>query len=378
MKQARLVFGVGSVCVGLSLASCSVILGLDGLEPRDAGADADGSARDSSDSSTSERDAPVSCNYRCTSNDDAHSVQASCGDGAWVDAGICTGKCTSSGRCLDTIASSEHPVLVALDTERIYWTDRPETGAPGSVHGCTLDGSATGILASDQSAPDGIAVDDQFVYWSDTGAGTIMTYPKDGGALSTLVSLQPGPADLLIGNGNLYWTDLVGGTVMGVPLTNPNTITTYAKTQSFPLFAAVDSENIYWTNLVGTTGLARASLDGGAPFTLAHGNPYQVAVDDTSVYWTDGMTGTLSKTAKNGDATEVILFSSAKNALALALDDGNVYWGTSDGDVVRATAEGKNSVTLASSSSGFPGNFAIDATNVYWAAGQSIERLWPK
>jgi hypothetical protein len=165
---------------------------------------------------------------------------------------------------------------------------------------------------------------------------------------------------------------------VGAPVAKTNVETTYASNQMYPLFAPVDSENIYWANLFSsTTGLVRVSLDGGAPVTLVHQNPYQVAVDDTSIYWTDDQSGTLSRLPKTGDTCEVFAFASAEHALALALDDGNVYWGTSDGFVVRATAQGADTVTL-SASPGVPGNLAIDATSVYWAAGTSIVRVWPK
>jgi hypothetical protein len=71
-------------------------------------------------------------------------------------------------------------------------------------------------------------------------------------------------------------------------------------------------------------------------------------------------------------------------AFALALDDGNIYWGTSDGFIGRMTVAGDDAITLASDQSNL-GNIAVDSTSVYWsrqktedAGTGTIMRLWPK
>ena len=65
-----------------------------------------------------------------------------------------------------------------------------------------------------------------------------------------------------------------------------------------PLGIAVDATSVYWTNYEGGT-VQKVGLGGGTPVTLASGQatPYDIAVDATSVYWTN-LGGTVMKVAK--------------------------------------------------------------------------------
>jgi hypothetical protein len=372
--------------VGLTLGACSAILGLDGLEPRKG----DGGLPDAQDASVGDamidgNDAtgPISCSYRCSKSGDAVVVLASCDEAGFTDAGVCNGQCTQAGRCLEAIASSGHPDLLVLDTYRVYWTSPGDGGSEGSVQSCGLDGSLPSTIATGLAEPTGIAIDDANVFWSDTAAGVIYSYAKDGGAVSQVVVGIFGPSDVVVGNRYLYWGELFTKDVQGAPLTDFARATTFANEQGSPLFLAVDSENLYWTNPFLDQSLVRLALDGGTPFTIAHGIPFQLAVDKTSLYWTDLGTG-LEKTAKNGNGATITNFSSAANASALALDDGNIYWGTKDGFIARATVAGQDTTTLASGQDHL-GNMAVDSTSVYWTrqsdadgGAGSIMHLWPK
>jgi hypothetical protein len=91
---------------------------------------------------------------------------------------------------------------------------------------------------------------------------------------------------------------------MSIPLGggSPVTLTTDPLT---PLAIAVDSTALYYsanrvdsaTDNVGTVN--KVALGGGAPITLAWGGPVpQLALDATSVYFTDPFNGNIFKTAK--------------------------------------------------------------------------------
>jgi hypothetical protein len=75
------------------------------------------------------------------------------------------------------------------------------------------------------------------------------------------------------------------------------TPTVLASGQQGPIAIAVDATSVYWTN---NNTVMKVALDGGAPVTLASGQHTAagIAVDPTSVYWADYGTGAIMKLAK--------------------------------------------------------------------------------
>jgi hypothetical protein len=189
------------------------------------------------------------------------------------------------------------PLGLAVDGTNVYWT-----GTADSVYQAPLSTVSSPVtLASDQAAPAGITVDANHVYWANggyvmTGGGGVSSVPIDGGTSTTIASDKGGPLGVVVDAKNVYWYDFTGG-VQSAPLDGgeATTLATPAAPSQIEGIA-IDATYVYFSSNDGT--LRKAPLDGSGALTLlASGlrSPQAVAVDGTSVYWTDNQAGTVSR-----------------------------------------------------------------------------------
>ena len=112
----------------------------------------------------------------------------------------------------------------------------------------------------------------------------------------------------------------------------------------------------------------KGPVRGGVATTLAQrpGPPSHIAVDDTSVYWTEQMGGAVMRVPLGGGTPAVVANSTLP--WNLAVDATSVYW--MGNGVMKAAKGGGPAITLVSQGPILPNaGIAVDATNVYWASG---------
>ncbi len=143
-----------------------------------------------------------------------------------------------------------------------------------------------------------------------------------------------------------------------------------------PIGLAVDSTSIYWTNVGNnSTGrtVSKAHLDGTAPVVLnntVNAQPDSVAVDSTSVYWSNDIEigGAILKVPLAGGTPTTVTTSS--NPREVVVDATNVYWvAGSNGynQVLQQPLAGGAATTLATTF--VQTQMAVDSTNVYFTTG---------
>jgi hypothetical protein len=163
-------------------------------------------------------------------------------------------------------------------------------GGPGAVSVLPTGADASVAVATGGDFPSRLAVDDHNVYYTEYGT-TVYRAPLDGGVTVPLTTSQGIPqSGLALTATDVYWG--TGSLTMSAPLAG-GAAQTRASTALFGV--AVHGEFLY--GFTPTGSIVKIPLAGGRAETLVFRNTssaytiLDIAVDDTSVYWTETANG---------------------------------------------------------------------------------------
>ena len=118
--------------------------------------------------------------------------------------------CTEGSTCA-AFGSASKPFGVAVDAQFVYWTE-----TTGTIKRAPKAGGQSVAIATGQDSPKAIAVLGTFVYWGNSAttgptAGTIRRAPQVAatcdGAACELVATVPAPDAIVAADDGLYWTN---------------------------------------------------------------------------------------------------------------------------------------------------------------------------
>ncbi len=174
----------------------------------------------------------------------------------------------------------------------------------GRVGRCTLPcGSGATFVAGPESFPRYVAASSDGVYWSSLipGPGNLRA-SLDGGASTTLVPMNA--VQQVEVSGNEVVVAVRGSGVKALAPDGGPTRRIYEPATQTERFA-IDGTVIYFNDSLSTGRILRCPLvgcgDAGTTIASSQNRPYAVAVDKTSIYWTnfgDGANGTIVRVAK--------------------------------------------------------------------------------
>ncbi len=289
---------------------------------------------------------------------------------------------------------------MAVDSTYVYWGVNTR-GFNGLIMAAPVAGGEVVTFASgiECLAPQGLASDGTNVYWTSLGGGgVLMKAPAAGGAATTLVSGE-WPYQVAVAGNSVYWGDLgypadrppprvpPASTVEKTAVSGQET-TTLATVPDFDggiivWTLAADNRNVYWTTGWGWAGdkgpstLMQVSADGGVPALLASsdaGFGASLAVDSTSVYWTERIPGAgstelaLMRVPIGGGAPVTV--ASGLGSWAFAIVGETAYYAAgASADVISAVPVDGGSATVLATVDGEVWNWLLgNGRSLFWMA----------
>jgi hypothetical protein len=243
-----------------------------------------------------------------------------------------------------------------------------DAGAAGAGIYASVDGGSLDVLTTGQPGSTSIAVDGTNVYW--TTSDSVVGLPLAGGPPVVLATKQLEPHGLAVDGTSVYWAN-IDGSVMKAPIEG-GAWTLLATGRSYSLYAegrslAVDSTSVYWTN-PGLGQVLSVPLAGGRVVVVASGQYLAgpIAVSAGSVYFVTD-TSIMVVPISGGPPATIATGAVVAFVNAIAVDSSSVYWtNRNTGDVMSTTLAGGNPHAVASQYDGAPGDLAVDATGIYW------------
>ncbi len=267
--------------------------------------------------------------FACASNSDC--TAGTCLAGACVD--------NSSGFACQSTTITRSPVTpndpfdLTSDGTNLYWTD---TGAE-AVESATLAGASQTSIVTGRQGLTGLAVDDTFVYFTDALQNTVSRVPKAGGTPEILAAGEHVPRFIVSDGDHLFWTNQGTGRTDGSVrqfTKSTGVLSGIANRQDAPWSVSSVGGQPYWSDLLDgavfsatwpgeaiqtvATGLVNAAVGTGStepyvlsgdgrfyhfaaateqltPRALTAGGTFSLAVREPSLFWTNGVSDTVSE-----------------------------------------------------------------------------------
>ncbi len=310
------------------------------------------------------------------------------GGGSTTDGGVSeTVTATDTDATLSATSNGSSGILEGSTTDSGGSDDESSSGTTGEPLCCYAgcDGTCEGVCQEEQIG--GPAVDDEaigvavvgdWVVWS-TGFGRSLEISNVvEGTDEQLASVESNSfvTKIAADQSHVYFVDYGGSTVKraSVPDGGIDLVTQVDMGMAQFGGIVVGPDHVYFA-MRGSGGIWRAAKDlsdqDEAEMVAQVGQPYDVALDSTHIYWTDTDDAEVRRMAFSDIGGPDPFGTTVYNGPALStviVDDDYAYIGDG-GTVVRVNKDGENEgITTIASGQGFVWDIAVDSTHVYWSA----------
>jgi hypothetical protein len=245
--------------------------------------------------------------------------------------------------------------------------------------------SSTPNLLLAQSGNVGVAVDSQYLYWSNWTSGAIYRRPLGGGTTAPVVTGLSHPISLAVDATNVYWVDQVTGIVGAAPSGGGSTRTLASGYNELGGIGLIGTTLYYCNSKVialpaslGAVYQISGLPTGGSPVQIAYGfgptaQPYPMGVTavGSTIYWADEGASAIQYTTSPGGSVTTLAVTTS-NPTAMTTQGTYIYWtnyaqsgGAGAGSIGWYNTADSTQGTLVTGLTN-PHQIASDAQCVYW------------
>ena len=208
-----------------------------------------------------------------------------------------------SGGVVETVAAAyDNVVSIITDGAYVYWVEGPLSNVRRVPNvGGTVENLADSGVNAGPAGP--IRLQSGMVYWM-TNFNTILVAPATGGATQVIASGLPFLSDFVVDATDIYFSEHDTGNMKKMPLGGGGATTLANNGLGYGSYSilAMDDINLYW---IDQAKIGRVSKTGATPSFIVPGSlasdplfPASIALDTTSVYWTEPPIGEIWKALK--------------------------------------------------------------------------------
>ncbi len=313
----------------------------------------------------------------------------------------CLGGACSAGVCQPfVLASSVTPSAIAVDAQRVYFTNNDTSVSSVAKTGGAFVTTQTWGVSSTRF--DSLMVYGSELYALNDGAGgleQIATAGLSGGGFgilaqdsNTITNGDPYPSKVVVSNQHLFWSDKNHGAIREVAessvIETPAVVYSIGNGSNYyldQLAAAPDGylaweENAYSVAPSAIYGAMPTCTSGcslpALPALIANltSTPTALFVDDTYAYYMTA--GSLTTVLRTGGTAVHTVSVGSGTAASLVVDGTTAYWVSNDDVIKSAPVAGGSVSVIASVPSGtYILQVAVDSTAIYWTTTNTVMEL---
>ncbi len=278
--------------------------------------------------------------------------------------------CPTGNKPFDLTFEGAHAAGVAVDDQYVYFTDMQN-----AVRKVPVCGGPVTTIALGQGIPLGIAVTPHWLYWinqgEQAGNGEVAQVPRNGTSIKLIASQLDGPRPIVHDATSVYFSTS-NGEASSFPI-GGGPVKKLADQVSGYACLAVDDAYVYYANY---TEVGRVAKNGGVAEPLTDQAPFGwcVAVDQQWVYFTNYQ-GPLMRIAKTGGTPQTL--SPPGPERYVTLDATDIYF-TQDGyggpAVLRIPKSGGKPQAIADGI-GETGQIVVTDKALFWTDDAGLWRL---